>query len=68
MSLPHYYVARNKDKSISMFGMKPLRGEEMWQEMCCSYIEDIDTEYFPELRWEDPPLRCSLTPEWEIYA
>lgn len=68
MSVPSYYVARNKDASLSLFSMKPSRGEDMWQENCCSYIEDLDPEYYEALRWEDPPLRCTLQPEGDMYV
>lgn len=68
MSRPSYYVARNKDNTLSLFGNKPVRDDEAWREQYCDFIEDIDPVFFPEMRWEDPPLRCCLYPTGDIYA
>lgn len=62
MTNPHYWVARNKDGSISMFGLEPKRGEDQWIEKGCSYIEELVEDYYPGLTWENSPIRCELVP------
>ena len=57
---PKYWVARDADGTLGLFGLKPVRSDNQWVEKGCSYIEELDGEYFPDLQWKHEPARCTL--------
>lgn len=51
------FVARDKDNSLYLYYTKPTRINEEW------VADDgflINSELFPELKWEDEPIEVEL--------
>lgn len=56
------WIARDKDNSLWLYNEKPIRNEEEndWSPTDI-VVGALDTNMFPELRWEDEPIEVELT-------
>lgn len=52
------YVARDKKGVLFLFKTKPVRIDDTWSWDEYSYV--LDSDMFPNLKWEDEPLRVNL--------
>lgn len=52
------YVARDKKGVLFLFKTKPVRMDDTWSWDEYSYA--LDSDMFPNLKWEDEPLRVNL--------
>lgn len=59
------YVARDKNGRIFVYENKPRRYGNIWVNVGGSYIP-IGKDMFPNLKWEDEPLKVVLTEQKEI--
>lgn len=59
------YIARDKNGSLWLYNEKPIRQEEEEDWTIASptdtAVGKLDTNMFPELKWEDEPLEVNLT-------
>lgn len=52
------YVARDEKGILLLFKNKPVRMDDTWSWDEYSYV--LDSDMFPNLKWEDEPLEVNL--------
>ena len=60
------YVARDSDGELAVYDVKPVKFDTQWSDDLGDWIEPLDNDYFPEVKWsdEEPTKIADL---WEIY-
>ena len=59
------YVARDADDSLFCYKRKPIRIHDYWKGHdywgYVHFIAKLDNVLFPDLKWEDEPLKVEIT-------
>lgn len=59
------YIARDKNKSLHLYGFKPIRCTDTWydwNEGDMYGIIELDSQMFPNITWEHDPIEISIVP------
>ena len=61
------YVARDSDGELAVYDVKPVKFNTRWSDDLGDWIEPLNNDYFPEVKWSDkePTKVADL---WEIYS
>ena len=61
------YVARDSDGELAVYDVKPVKFDTRWSDDLGDWIEPLNNDYFPEVKWsdEEPTKVADL---WEIYS
>ena len=61
------YVARDSDGELAVYDVKPVKFDTQWSDDLGDWIEPLNNDYFPEVKWSDkePTKVADL---WEIYS
>ena len=61
------YVARDSDGELAVYDVKPVKFDTRWSDDLGDWIEPLNNDYFPEVKWsdEEPTKIADL---WETYS
>ena len=61
------YVARDSDGELAVYDVKPVKLDTRWSDDLGDWIEPLNNDYFPEVKWSDkePTKVADL---WETYS
>ena len=61
------YIARDSDGELSVYDVKPVKLDTRWSDDLGDWIEPLNNDYFPEVKWsdEEPTKVADL---WETYS
>ena len=47
------YVARDSDGELTVYDVKPVKFDTQWSDDLGDWIEPLNNDYFPEVKWSD---------------
>ena len=61
------YVARDSDGEIAVYDVKPVKFDTQWSDDLGDWIEPLNNDYFPEVKWSDKEP-TKIADLWETYS
>ena len=61
------YVARDSDGELAVYDVKPVKFDTRWSDDLGDWIEPLNNDYFPEVKWSDKEP-TKIADLWEIYG
>ena len=61
------YVARDSDGELAVYDVKPVKLNTHWSDDLGDWIEPLDNDYFPEVKWSDEEP-TNIADLWKIYS
>ena len=61
------YVARDSDGELAVYDVKPVKLDTQWSDDLGDWIEPLNNDYFPEVKWSDEEP-TNIADLWEIYS